>query len=226
MPKPSTLPAVPMIDLATIEAELRPLATDKLRAVFVESFGRATDFIARAAVCVKLMEERGEELRGIPQLGLFRRIAAGQVLPELVWKYAESPARRIVERLPLNDQRKLIQNPMSPVVEPVAGGGTTTRMVDLSRAPIETVRQVIGPDGIRTPEDQLVYLAAQKHRVAAIPVSVATIPDEPLDRSLTVKLTASEFAALKVNAARARVADREMARRGLLRSGVLKEGGV
>lgn len=216
----------PIINLPAIEAELRPQSPEKLRSTFVESYGKAALFIARAAVCVKLLEERGESLHGIPQLGLFRRVASGQVLPELVWKFLESPARNLVERAPLNDQRKLADCPTRPVVEPAAGGGWTTRMVDLTRAPVETVKQVIGPDGLREPEDQIIYLNAQKRRPAPAPAPAHEPAAEPLDRSVTVRLTVTEMAALKVNAARAFVTESAMARRGLVKSGVLKEGKV
>ena len=83
-------------DMAAIEAELTPLTSGRLRSVLVESCGSAVSHIARAAVCVKLLEARGEDLHGIPQLGLFRRIASGLVLPDVVWKYSEAPGRQVI----------------------------------------------------------------------------------------------------------------------------------
>jgi hypothetical protein len=187
------------IDFAAIEHELRPLSSDKLKLRFVESYGKAAEMIAQAAVCVKLLEERGESLAGVPMLGTFRRIAAGQIVPELVWKFIESPNRRTVERLPLNDQRKLASSPMVEVVEP-AGTGYTRRKVDLTQAPRDVVSLAIGPDGLRTPEEQLAYLGSVKPRVA--PRSKRdNAPLEPLTKSVTVRFTEAEFAAIKMHAA-------------------------
>ena len=210
-------------DMAAIEAELTPLTSGRLRSVLVESCGSAVSHIARAAVCVKLLEARGEDLHGIPQLGLFRRIASGLVLPDVVWKYSEAPGRQVVERAPINDQRKLADNPMYPVVEPAPGGGFTPRMMDLSKASVAVVRQVVAPEGLRTPEEQIAYLTTNRPR----PISPATESSEvkePFVHQLTIQLTKSEYAALRVNAARAGKSEKEMARRGLLLSGVLKEG--
>lgn len=218
-----TNPSDQGIDLTAIEAELRPLSTEKLRGMFVESYGKAAEFIARASVCVKLMEERGENLRGIPQIQLFRRVACGQVLPELVWKFMESPARREVERLPLPDQRKLAESPFLPVAEPASGGGYTKRMVDLTTASVTLVKQVIGPEGVRSPEEQIAYISTAKPRSVVTP-KVAPVAEEPLTRSVTVKLTESEWAVLQIKAARARLSPAMMARRGMIQSGVLKEG--
>jgi hypothetical protein len=105
------------IDLAAIEAELRPLSTEKLKFRFFETYTGAARLIAEAAVCVKLMKERGENLAGLPMVGTFLRIASGQVLPELVWKFIESPNRQRVERLPLEDRKRLAADAMVPVVE-------------------------------------------------------------------------------------------------------------
>ena len=175
------------IDLAAIEAELRPQSTDRLKARFFECYDGAARLIAEAAVCIKLMSERGENLAGIPMAGTFKRIAAGQILPELVWKFIESPNRQRVERLPLEDQKRLVANPMVPIVEPrhEPGTGYTTRMVDLSKAPTDVAKLAIGYDGIRTPEEQIAELAAQK---ASPKRTLAAMKEEeirePLSRSV------------------------------------------
>lgn len=211
------------VDLAAIETELRPLSTEKLRSTFVESYGKAAEFIARAAVCVKLMEERGESLHGLPQLQLFRRVASGQLLADLVWKFIDSPARQVVERLPLPDQKRLASNPVLPVVEAAVGGGYTQRMTDLTKVSKAVVRQVIGDEGIRTPEEQIAHIASSKNRVPVAPTK-SPVAEEPLTRSVTVKLTDSEWRALNINATRSGLTPALMARRGLIQSGVLKEG--
>jgi hypothetical protein len=194
---------VQVINLVEIEAELRPMETTKLRNVLAESMGNAAMWIARAAICVKLMEERGEQLVGIHQVSLLRKVASGQVLPEAVLAYGESPARETVLQAPLPDQKKLVKTPVQPVVEPTPNGQMTTRMVDLTKAPKEVVRQVVGPEGIRTPEMQIAYLATQNLQSKAkagklLPASAPVL--EPLTREVKVKLTENEWHALNMHA--------------------------
>ena len=100
--------------------------------------------VARAAVCVKLLKERGEDVTGMPAVETFLRIASGQILPEFVAVVAiaiesshsdrlgpppepidserlgsllESSHFERLGSLPLPDQRRLIDNPMVPVVQ-------------------------------------------------------------------------------------------------------------
>jgi hypothetical protein len=208
------------IDMTVIEAELRPMPAEQLKFHFFSSFNGAARFIARAAVCVKLLEERGEKLTGMPMIGTFRRIASGQIDPALVWKFVDSPNRQRVERLPLNDQRKLVDKPVVPVVEPQPDGKFTTRMVDLTRAGSDVGKLVIGPDGLRSPEEQMVYIGQQKAR----PISIKPPEDlaEPLVHSRTIKLTDSELEAIRIQAAIARKTEGEILRRFLIQSGAFK----
>lgn len=193
----------PTINLTDIEAELRPLDTPKLLDVLAESMGNAAMWIARAAICVKLMEERGEPLVGIHQLSLLRKVASGQILPEVVLAYGESPAREIILQCPLPDQKKLIKSPLQPVLEQTTNGTLTTRMVDLTRASKDIVKQVVGPEGIRTPADQQAYLACQRLESRAragktLPESVK--PLEALTREVKIKFTDAEWHALNIHA--------------------------
>ena len=214
----------PEIDLKAIEANLRPLSIEKLKFRFFECYSGAASFMAEAAMCVKLMKEHGDPLTGMPMVGTFLRIASGQILPELVWKFIESPNRQRVERLPLEDQKRIANDSMVPAVFPKPGGGYDKRMVDLCKASPEVAKQVAGPDGLRNPEEQLAVLTAPKPKPVVSTLAEPADASEPLTHSVTVKLTVSELSALKINAARAMISDRDMARRGLIRSGVLKEG--
>lgn len=218
------------IDLAAIEVELRPLSAEKLRSRFFECYHGAARFIAEAAVCVKLLKERGNSLDGIRYVGTYLRIASGQVLPEIVWRFIESPNRQRVERLPLDDQKRLAVNPMVPVVEPKPGGGYDKRLIDLTTAPPEVARLAVGPDGIRSPEEQLAHLGSQKIAQKARPASKANevvIEDEPvsepLSRSVTIRLAASELEVLRIHAAKADLSVPDMARRFLIRAGAFKD---
>lgn len=215
----ATMPKVTAgtIDMADIDAELRPLDSDQLRGVFAACYGKAADALARMATCVKLWEERNEDVSHIPRLGLYRRIASGQVVPEAVWRFSESPARDAVTRLPVPDQRRLATDPMVPVVE-----GSTVRMVDLTQVPRNVLSVVVGPDGIRSPEEQLAYLGSRRVTTS---IKAAARKDEPADRltrSMTVRLTPAEFSAIVENAAAAAMSDRDYLRHTLRRAGAFK----
>jgi len=211
---PSTTQAE-LIDIGAIEAELRPQSTAKLKVRFFECYSGAARLIAEAAVCVKLLNERGDSLSGVPMVGTFRRIAEGQILPELVWKFIESPNRLRVERLPLDDQRRLAADPMVAVAE-----GQTVRKIDLTQASAEVANVVIGPDGIRSPDEQRAYLGQQKVRTAQ--AKRPATPAATFDRTLTVGFTTTEFSALIENAARAGLSDRDFVRHVLERAGAFK----
>jgi hypothetical protein len=219
---PKTTPETHVTDLVALEAELRPLSSDKLQAIFLECFRGAADFIAKAALCVKLMKERGEPIAGFPHAGRYLKIASGQILPELAAAFAQSPNLRRAENLPLDQQRELVEKPMRPVIEPAPTGGYTTRMYDLRDASAEIGKQVIGPDGLRNPEEQLAAIEVPKRRALSRPVAPTESANEPLTHSITVKLTAQELVNLRNQATLAGIKEAEMARRGLLRSGVLK----
>jgi hypothetical protein len=210
------------IDLAAIEAELRPQSTEKLKLVFIDCYNGTAALMARAAVALKLMRERDENAtRGLPMVGTFLRIASGQILPEVVWQFIESPNRRHVERLPLPDQKRIAVDPMVPVVVPRNdkrySDGTTVRMVDLRTASPEIVRQVAAPEGLRSPDQQVTELVAPKFRVAP-----AEPEPEPVDQKIQVRLTADERKALRHHAADAGITDSEMARTFLRKAGAFR----
>lgn len=215
------------IDIIAIETELRPKSSEALRLRFYDCYHGAAKLIAEAAVCVKILQERGDNLKGIPMVGTFRRIASGQILPELVWSFIESRNRQLVERLPLDDQRRIARDPVIDVVEPKPDGGFTKRRHDLRTAPAEIARIAIGPDGLRPDEEQMVYLGAEKARAVTVKVKAdrEDEPDirEPLDKRRDFKLTASELEALKIHAALAHCSESEIVRRGMLMSGYLKK---
>ncbi|OWY61584.1 hypothetical protein B7486_63035, partial [cyanobacterium TDX16] len=214
---PKTTPQHESIDLAAIEAELRPQSSERLKVRFFECFKGAAEFIAEAAVCVMLLEERGEELTGIPYVGTYRRIAAGQVDPSAFWRFIESPNRQRVERLPLPDQKRLAADPMVEIAE-----GSTVRKVDLTQAPREVAKVVIGPDGIRSPDEQRAFLGQQKAKAMVRPTAKTALPKERRDRRLPLMLTTAEMSALMDNAAGEGLSDHDYAIRMLERAGAFK----
>lgn len=217
MPK-TDVSVIEAFDIVAIEAELRPQSTDKLRARFAECYGGAARLIAEAAVCVKLMRERGENLTGVPMVATFLRVAEGQVDANLIWKFIESPNRQLVERLPLSDQKRLAVDPHVPVIEPRPEGGYTKRLVNLTAAPKEVAKLAIGPEGIRSPEEQQAYIGSLAARpILGKPAASDEPIAEPLSRQITIRLTESEDADLKIEAAKNRISPAEQARRLMLR---------
>lgn len=209
-----------LIDMTAIEAQLRPESSERLRSQFHECYHGAARFLAKAAVIVKLLKERGEPLADIPSVGTYLRIASGQVLPELVWKFIESPNRRLVEYLPLADQQRLTADARIPMIEAAPGGGYTHRIVDLVTAPSHVVRVAIGSEGIRSIEEQMAFLGAQKVQETVLrpPSQADESPSEPLKHQITVRLSDSEYKAIRVQAANANIPDRLMVRRLIVRN--------
>ena len=122
------------------------------------------DGLRRMAAIVRVLEERGEDLREL-RVGLvvyLRRIAYGQLLPEVVVRYAESPAvlRRISE-LALPDQRRLLadERPIELLV-PTATGGTEIVRVSPARLTRAQIGQVFDGAKIRTPGEQAAIVGA------------------------------------------------------------------
>jgi hypothetical protein len=224
MPRTRTVSASEAIDITALHAQLGHESTEKIRLRFFECYAGAANLIAEAAVCVKILDDREEDLTGLPMVGTFRRIASGQVLPALVWQFIESPNRQLVEGLPLKHQERLVRDPVVEVVERKPEGGFTKVMVDLTRAPREIGRLIAGPDGIRTLREQMAHLGVQRVRPSAAKPAPADEeaepgPAGPLSHKLTVRLTATELERLRVNAARARVDDAEYVRRAIRRGG-------
>ena len=211
------------IDLDAIEASLKDMEPGKLKLRFFECYTGAARLMAEAAVCVKLLKAADQPLTGIPMVGTFLRIASGQIDPQLVWEFIESPNRSLVERLPLDEQERLAADPMVPVVEPRNdknySAGFTQRLVDLRTAPREVARLAIGPAGIRNAEDQIRELTTPKRR----PAPPEPTPEvEPVNQRLLVKLTAAEYQALRHHAADDGVTESEMARQFLRQAGAFK----
>lgn len=213
------------IDMQAIETELRPLSSEKLTFRFWECHNGAARMIAEAAICIKLLKERGDDLKNLRPgtRETYVRVANGQIDPLFLWKFIESQGRAHLQNLPIKDQKRLAENPMVPVVQVLPDRKYTTRMVDLSVAPKEVVKLVAGYEGIRSPEEQIGIIAQQKaYTAATTKPDVDEVPSEPLEHRITLRLTASELEALKIHAAKSRLSESEMARRFLIRAGAFK----
>jgi hypothetical protein len=223
-------------NVAAYEETLKKFSVDQLYTELNGIFDGLSDWYLRASKCVAELESRGERLRGLPDLAIIRKIAAGQVSPDVPSVFRNQAIRDEVCRLPIRDQEKLAANPVVAVYEPTKDGKFDTRMVDLTkvdRASKPIVNQVISPEGIRTPEEQKAHLAITAKITPAMKAEKVIaqtaakfidedVPNEPLEFSVTGKVTASEYKMLRVSAAEQGLTMAQLIRRLLLRSGALK----
>lgn len=94
-----------------ITAQLRELTTEQLRQDLADRLGLTAESLLRTACLVAILEERGEDLSGL-KIGIvhhLRRIAQGELLPEIVVRFAGN-ARSICQigELPVAQQQRIL----------------------------------------------------------------------------------------------------------------------
>lgn len=164
---------VPVISAGdTALDDLRALSTESLRAELARQMAHTAQHLVRLACIVRVLEDRGEDLRGlvVPLLDHLRRIAYGQVLPEVVVRFADQPLLlAAVASLPIPDQRPLAAGEPLRLLVPVPeeqGGGWTHRLVPPARLGKAGIAQVFDRGRLRSDGEQRDWLA-QKAREAA-----------------------------------------------------------
>lgn len=146
--------------------ELAAMDTARLREELAAALRLTVAAIVRLAFIVRLLEERGEDLSGL-KLGLLnhvRRVAYGQVLPEIVVRFAGQPlVLQRVSALPRPDQERLARSGDDGMVELVVRReqGFDKRMADPARLTREQVWQVFATDHIRSEAEQILLLEEQ-----------------------------------------------------------------
>ena len=158
----SLVPAGPHLPAAELK-KLNDLPTDRLKDELGKSLQLTSNHLVRLATIVRVLEERGEDLSElrIGLLGYLRRIAYGQVLPEVVVRYAEFPL--LIQRiaaLPLPEQQRLGAG--EPVKVMVAKDDH--RLVDPLKMTRDQVGQVFARDHIRDEAEQLQLLQERTGR--------------------------------------------------------------
>lgn len=148
----------------TDDEDLRILAamsTAKLRAELSRVLDLTAKNLMRLALIVRALEERGEDLSDL-RLGLLtylRQIAYGQVLPEVVVRFAESPLLvRAIAALPGPDQRRLASGEPVPLVVARGEHGHDIRMADPLKMTGEQIRQVFGKGRLRDEAEQVLMM--------------------------------------------------------------------
>jgi hypothetical protein len=141
--------------------ELLEMGREDLRKALAESLARTASELIRLAWIVRLLEERGEDLEDLKLdlLPHLRLIAYGQLSPELVVRYGQSPAvMRAARGLPMPDQERLAGGEPLPMAFLRADGTADCVMVDPARLTAAQVRRVLSSGRIRSFAEQVILL--------------------------------------------------------------------
>ncbi|MBU6428711.1 MAG: hypothetical protein KGR26_06875 [Cyanobacteria bacterium REEB65] len=168
--------------LESQRSELASLSTDRLREELLHALQWTSEGLVRIALIVRTLEERGEDLSGmrVSLLPYLRQIAYGQILPEVIVRFGESPLLvRHVSHLPLPDQARLAAGESVPMAIRRDDGTIDQRQVDPLYLRREQVALVFARDRVRPLEEQIILLESRPaDRKTATPVATAAIrPD-------------------------------------------------
>lgn len=139
-------------------SDLSSLTTAQLEDRLASALGRTAEGIAEMAACVRELESRGEDLARLKLaiMPYLRRIAQGQLLPQVVVSYAGS--RQLLDAiasLPLSDQQHLLDVGTVKVAVVEADGMIGAREIDPRALPPRDIARVFSPAGLRPPTEQL-----------------------------------------------------------------------
>lgn len=144
--------------------DLTSLDSEGLRRELSRSLGMTAEHLMRLAWIVRLLEERGEDLSDL-RIGLLtylRKIAHGQLVPEAIVRFGESPlVLQQVASLPLPDQLKLAAGDPVTLIVRGADGHWDHRLADPLRLTREQSSQVFGKGRIRDESEQILILESR-----------------------------------------------------------------
>jgi hypothetical protein len=150
--------------LSRLEAqrkELEALPTEALKDELLRALRWTSEGLVRIALIVRTLEERDEDLSNlkVTLLPYLRQIAHGQVLPDVVVRFGESPLLvRHISALPLPDQDRLARGELIPMAVKRPDGSVTHLLADPLSLRREQVAMVFARDRIRPLEEQVVLL--------------------------------------------------------------------
>ena len=162
-------PLPSLVPQQAILAELAGLSTDQLKVELARVLRITAESLVRLALVVKTLEDRGEDLSDI-RVGLLpylRLIAAGQLLPEVVVRFAGAPALiRVIGALPVQDQRRLAAGEPIPLYLRRGDGTVEHRLADPLAMTRDQVQQAFARDHIRDQAEQILVLESRLTRPA------------------------------------------------------------
>ena len=151
-----------------LENQLQAMTESQLRSYLAERLRLTADNLMEMALVIRELDQRGVDLGElrISLLVYLRRIAYGQTLPEVVALLAGR--RDLLQRvafLPLPEQQRCIDEKGLTVVT----GEVTNGQLDSRRRPLLDlepweVRQIFGPEGLRSELQQAAWLKGQAVR--------------------------------------------------------------
>ena len=148
---------------------------DQLEQALASELRATTEHFIRLASIVRVLEDRGRDLSNI-RLGMMtyiRKIAYGQVVPDLVAQYQDKPL--VLDRLaqlPPPEQARIASGGTVKVMV-VEGSGTTFRMVSPRDMSADEIRQVFDRGRIRTEAEQVSLIRSRPtFQQVRIPVGV------------------------------------------------------
>lgn len=132
--------------------------------------------LVRLALILRQKEERGHDLASlkIGMLGYLRKIAYGQLLPDVVARFGSHPGvLRRIATLPLPDQRRCLDDEGIKVAL-WDGEKIGHRICDPTSLSPAELKQVFAADHVRAPDEQVAWIRRQpiNPRRAATPVTV------------------------------------------------------
>lgn len=160
------------------EGALSAMSTRELREELLNGLRVTASCLSRLAMVVKELEGRGDDLSDlkIAMLTYLRLIASGQLLPEAVVRFVQSPRlMAIVASLTIKDQRALSEGKPVPLVVYGPTGDTTHRMVDPLNLVTPQIAQVFARGKIRTEAEQLVILDQRRTEAKRKPAKVGQL---------------------------------------------------
>lgn len=138
----------------------------ELKARLAECLARTADDLREMAAIVGELEARGEDLDAL-KLGMIhylRRIAAGELLPEIVVHFSGNPqVLDLVALLPLSDQRQLVKGEGVEYVA-ISSGQLVERRIDLLYATRAQIKQVMTAGRLRSKPEQIAYIEGESTR--------------------------------------------------------------
>ncbi|MHB8397391.1 MAG: hypothetical protein ACYDCI_00430 [Candidatus Limnocylindrales bacterium] len=150
---------------------LRSLSVDELRRELARSLRMTAESLVRLALIVRSLEERGDNLSEL-KIGLMpylRQIAYGQILPEVVVRYAERPALvRAISALPFPDQEHLSSGGKVELALRGPNGELDHRLVDPLYLDQRQIGLVFTRGRIRAIEEQIILLESSAARTVKI----------------------------------------------------------
>lgn len=159
-----------------LKAELSARPTDELVRELIGLLGYAAEKLQRMAFIVQELESRGHSTAAIRDQFLMRqlrRIAAGDLLPEVVQHFLGNPTViDALARLPVAEQRRLLD---AGKVDVLVNG--RMEAIDLVRLTKEAIHIAFGPDFVRSEAEQRLAITAP----AAPTVSPRSREPEPVE---------------------------------------------